>query len=91
MFNDWGWLSDRTSQQERRYAQWLRTVRRKQIVAIEFGAGLAIPTVRHECEAHADRLIRVNPRESDTPRGGISLACGALEAIQRIDSLEVIR
>jgi NAD-dependent SIR2 family protein deacetylase len=86
MFGDWGWLSDRTSRQEARYADWLRAVRRKQIVAIEFGAGLAIPTVRHECESRADTLIRVNPREPDTPRRGISLACGALEAIQRMDA-----
>lgn len=63
------------------------SVRRQRIVSIEFGAGLAIPTVRHECEARADVLIRVSPRESDTPPGGISLACGALEAIPRIDSL----
>lgn len=91
MFGDHGWLPDRTSEQEERYVRWLKSVASKRVVAIEFGAGLAIPTVRYECEGRADVLIRINPRESDTPRGGISLACGALEAIQRIDSLEVIR
>lgn len=86
MFGDWGWLPDRTAQQEERYSLWLKSVTRKRVVAIEFGAGLAIPTVRHECESRADTLIRVNPRESETPPGGISLACGALEAIQRMDA-----
>lgn len=87
MFGDSDWISDRTSDQEERYLRWLKTVARKRVVAVEFGAGLAIPTVRYECERRADLLIRVNPRESETPRGGISLACGALEAIQRIDQL----
>lgn len=91
MFGDWDWLPDRTSQQEERYARWLKSAAGNRLVAIEFGAGLAIPTVRHECETRADLLIRINPREPETPRRGISLACGALEAIQRIDSLEVIR
>ncbi len=91
MFGDGGWIPDRTSEQEVRYALWLKSIARKRLVAIEFGAGLAIPTVRRECEERADVLIRVNPRESDTPQGGISLACGALEAIQRIDSQAVIR
>ena len=90
MFGDSGWIPDRTAEQEERYARWLKSISSKRVVAIEFGAGLAIPAVRYECEARSDVLIRVNPRESDTPRGGISLACGALEAIQRIDSLEVI-
>lgn len=87
MFGDWGWLPERTSQQEERYACWLRSVAGKRLVAIEFGAGLAIPTVRHECEGRADVLIRVNPREPDTPSGGISLPCGALDAIQRIEAM----
>src|SRR5712691_992809 len=65
MFGDGGWIPDRTSQQEERYAHWLKTVAGKRLVAIELGAGLAIPTVRYECEGRADVLIRVNPRESD--------------------------
>lgn len=90
MFNDWGWLPDRTSEQEERYSRWLKSVTGKRLVAIEFGAGLAIPTVRNECEARADVLIRVNPREPETTGDGISLACGALAAIQRIDSTAII-
>ena len=53
------------------------------VVAIELGAGLAIPTVRRECEACASMLIRINPREADEP-GGISLPLGALAALERM-------
>ena len=84
MFGDGDWTPDRMSKQEERYVRWLNSIAGKRLVAIEFGAGLAIPTVRRECERRADVLIRVNPRESDTPSGGISLACGALEAMTRL-------
>ena len=56
------------------------------MVAVEMGAGLAIPTVREECEGRAQVLIRINPREADTPDGGISLPLGALEALGKIDA-----
>ncbi|HUQ70496.1 MAG TPA: hypothetical protein VM165_13275 [Planctomycetaceae bacterium] len=56
-------------------------------MAIELGAGLAIPTVRHECERRGRMLIRINPREPQTPAGGISLPMGALEALSRIDAI----
>lgn len=85
MFDDWDWMRDRFAEQGARYLHLLRRVNGRHVVAIEFGAGLAIPTVRHECEERGQFLIRVNPRESETPDGGISLPIGALEAIQRID------
>lgn len=85
MFGDDRWIPDRSAAQEERYVAWLRSVTRRRVVAIEFGAGLAIPTVRDECEGRADLLIRINPREAEVPHGGVSLACGALEAIQKID------
>ena len=56
------------------------------MVAVELGAGLAIPTVRHECQSRVETLIRINPREPETPRGGIPLAMGALDALQSIDA-----
>jgi NAD-dependent SIR2 family protein deacetylase len=86
MFGDWGWLHDRHDEQRRRYGEWLRRVEGHRVVAIELGAGLAIPTVREECEGRADVLIRVNPREPETPAGGIALPVGALEALTKIDA-----
>ena len=91
MFGDQEWLPFRCHEQRSLYLNWLGTLKGKRVVAIEFGAGLAVPTVRQECEGRAGTLIRVNPGDSEI-RGfhstrGISLPLGALEAIRRIDSL----
>lgn len=86
MFNDGDWDSSRTDRQRERYHDWLRRIDGRRLVAIEIGAGLAIPTVRLECQDRADLLVRINPREADVS-AGISLPLGALEALERIDSL----
>jgi NAD-dependent SIR2 family protein deacetylase len=85
MFGDGRWLPHRYYEQWNHYKAWLRKVQGKRVAAIELGAGLAIPTVRHECERRGQPLIRINPREAQTPAGGISLPLGALEALTRID------
>jgi NAD-dependent SIR2 family protein deacetylase len=87
MFSDWEWDHQRCAEQQVRYGDWLREVRGRRVVAVELGAGLAIPTVRAECETRAQVLIRVNPREADTPSGGIAVPLGALEALGEIDRL----
>lgn len=87
MFNDWGWRSTRSQEQFDRYLLWAERMDGQHVVAIELGAGLAIPTVRIECEGRGTRLIRINPREAETHPPGISLPLGALEALQRIDAL----
>lgn len=86
MFGDGYWNADRTERQAAVYEQWLRRVNGRNIVAIEIGAGLAIPTVRRQCEACSTTLIRINPMEPDTPPGGIGLRLGAMEALQQIDA-----
>jgi NAD-dependent SIR2 family protein deacetylase len=87
MFGDWGWIADRSEEQYARYHAWLREVRGKKVVAIEMGAGLAIPTVRIECERHATSLIRINPRDPNVPADAIALPVGALTALTAIDVL----
>lgn len=87
MFNDWEWIANRCDKQMENYQSWLRRVQEANVVAIELGAGLAIPTVRHECEFVARQLIRINPRESATNADGIGIAMGALEALGRIDAI----
>ncbi len=89
MFGDAEWHPGRSREQHSRYRDWLRRVSGRRVVALEMGAGLAIPTVRQECEQRGQLLIRINPREADTPRRGIPLAVGALEALRKID--DVIR
>lgn len=84
MFGDFGWIEDREAAQQRRYRQWLQSIEPDKLTIIECGAGTAVPTVRIESQSHPATLIRINPREPETPPGGISLACGALEGISRI-------
>jgi NAD-dependent SIR2 family protein deacetylase len=87
MFGDWEWDMSRYDAQAARYTVWLRQVEKQRVVAIELGAGLAIPTVRCECEQRAKVLIRINPREADTSGDGISLPQTALEALTQIDAV----
>lgn len=89
MFDDWEFKSDLHSLQYNRYRDWSRRVEGKRVVAIELGAGLAIPTVRRECEFRGQVLIRINPREAETGPKGISLPFGALEALEKIDSSSI--
>ena len=86
MFDDWEFHQTRHKIQYAAYQNWLRRVQRTRVVAIELGAGLAIPTVRSECENRGTILIRINPREADTPTHGISIPLGSMEALERIDS-----
>jgi len=89
MFNDWEWDHSAMAQQEAGLYVWLREAGSSPMVLVECGAGTAIPTVRHFCEQVADhpqrKLIRINVREPEVPKGHISLAVGALEGLGAID------
>lgn len=87
MFGDWDWDRARHAEQQARYEGWLERVRGRRVVAVELGAGLAIPTVRSECERRADVLVRVNPREADTPAGGVGVPLGVVAALRAIDGV----
>ena len=90
MFGDYGWQATRSDDQQSRYGTWLlEEVTLANLVIIELGAGTSVPTVRYECERLAGRmggtLIRINPREPETPARGLSIQMGALTALQAID------
>ncbi len=91
MFGDWGWLSQRSDLQQRRFEGWLAERRQDRVAVVECGAGTAIPSVRYACERVGRRpgcaLIRVNPREAHGPPDAIELPLGALDALSRIDAL----
>jgi NAD-dependent SIR2 family protein deacetylase len=92
MFGDWSWLPDRTRIQEHRFDKFLVANADRRIAVIEVGAGSAIPTIRATSERIGWNLenatvIRINPREPDIKEPHISMPCGALEGLQRIDSL----
>ena len=94
MFGDYEWVPRRTGAQEQRYKQWLYSLSDEPLVAIELGAGTAVPTVRWECESRADVLIRINPRDFEVhdATSQIAIPLTALDALTRIDErLEVLR
>ena len=92
MFGDMTWNDQRTETQYDRLERWLDIHQKSRIAVIEMGAGTAIPSVRYQGErvvrTHRQaQLIRINPRESQTPHvgdRGISIPLGALEALERI-------
>jgi len=88
MFNDWGWLPERTSAQERRFADWIGALGGARLAVIEIGAGTAVPTVRMTSEQLARRsggaLIRINVREPQVPHGHTGIAMGGLDALREI-------
>lgn len=85
MFGDWNWLDQRSEIQSNRYETWKRN-QGAGLVALEFGAGTAVPSVRIECHRQSGTAIRVNPREPDI-RSGISMPMGALEFLTAVDQL----
>lgn len=85
MFGDYAWLAARTESQESAFRSWLNGVAKESLVAIEIGAGTAIPTVRWECERLAETVIRINPRDYEITNG-VSIPLGAAEALQRIEA-----
>jgi NAD-dependent SIR2 family protein deacetylase len=87
MFNDFDCLPERIAGQAQRYRDFLQPIYQGRIVALEIGAGTAIPTVRVACSLHAARLIRINPHDAEVNTGDISLPLGALDALSRIEAL----
>jgi len=89
MFNDWGWDSCRADAQLERLDGWLRQIGLSRLTIIECGAGGAIPTVRRFSEtlatSHDATLIRINPREPETPPGHIGIPRGALETLRDME------
>jgi NAD-dependent SIR2 family protein deacetylase len=91
MFGDWGWDTSIAEKQQDRFRTWLNGLSGCRVVAVECGAGMAVPTVRMMCEDLTRRfrgtLVRINPREPEVPAGQIGLPLGALEALEAIDAM----
>jgi NAD-dependent SIR2 family protein deacetylase len=87
MFGDVSWLPQRSQVNLDAVNAWRKNHRN--LVAVEIGAGLAVPTVRRYAElaaASTGNLIRINPREPEVRHGrGISLPMNALEALTALD------
>lgn len=90
MFDDWGWLTERTRQQRERLREWMGKVTSPLVV--EVGAGTRISTVRQFGGSTRWPLIRINPDEDSVGnRPGVGLALGALDALVAIDQARKAR
>ena len=93
MFNDWTYIETRKEEQQGKYMNFLKTLRKDdKIVVIEIGAGNFVPTVRNTSERIANNyggcLIRINPREPEVPsniHSAISFPMFGLECLKEID------
>lgn len=88
MFNDFTFNETETNTQEKTFNKFMQSYDKgdHKIVVLEFGAGTAIPSIRSIGEFIHNKvvgatLVRVNPGESQGPKGVISIPKGALEAI----------
>jgi NAD-dependent SIR2 family protein deacetylase len=90
MFGDSAWIAARTEAQESCFSKWLGGLSetRAKVVVMEFGAGLSVPTVRTTSERISRSLggvlLRINPREPQTPPGGHGFTMGALEGVRTL-------
>ena len=96
MFGDWEFVGTRTSTQELRYQNFIKTLKEVNFAVIEIGAGTSIPTIRHQSQSIIEdfkgaTLIRINPQEPEVPdwHRSISLPMKGLEALEVIDKLMV--
>ena len=90
MFGDPSWLENRTREQEQRFQQFLDTSEHENIVAIEIGAGLAVPTIRMMTERLARRgvrSIRINPFDASIAAPNLSLQLTGLSAFEQLNHL----
>ena len=89
MFSDFHWDSSINLKQERTLNGWLDINASKNLLIIELGAGISVPTVRFFCERSMEEyncnMVRINPRDYQVPKGATALACGALEALELLD------
>jgi NAD-dependent SIR2 family protein deacetylase len=90
MFSDFFWDPHTLIKQEKTLENWLSQNGNKKLLVIEIGAGLKIPTVRSFCERvkriYDCEMIRINPRDYQSPKGVSSMPLGALEALGLINS-----
>ncbi|NOU12731.1 MAG: Sir2 family transcriptional regulator [Methylococcaceae bacterium] len=85
MFGDYYWLPDRADLQRQSLILWQQKIIDRNIVTIEMGAGSTIASIRNYSENMPGKLIRINPREAQGPKGTLSISLPALAALEAID------
>jgi NAD-dependent SIR2 family protein deacetylase len=90
MFGDFGWNFGRSDEQDMRFKEWLKEIRKNsaKLCIIEIGAGEAVATVRmvseHIAKMYNGKLIRLNPNDYKVRYKHIGLPLGGLEGITKI-------
>ncbi|CAD6538917.1 SIR2 family NAD-dependent protein deacylase [Paraburkholderia metrosideri] len=86
MFGDWTWVDVPYEKQREHLESWISLV--SKLVVVELGAGKALPTVRRFSERNArQRLIRINPRDSNTdPLHGVGFVGSAALTLKQLDA-----
>jgi len=87
MFGDPSWVDGQTRIQEEEFNRFLDQVGEQNLVAIEVGAGLAVPTIRMMTERlarHGVKTIRVNPIDAAINPPNLSLQLTGRQAFEQI-------
>jgi NAD-dependent SIR2 family protein deacetylase len=86
MFNDGDWIGERTDAQFERLRRWRAQAR--DLVVVELGAGVDIPSVRRMSEMQDAPIVRINPRAPQLDgHPGLAISLRAGVALQRIADL----
>lgn len=86
MFNDSAWIAQRTDAQFERLRHWRAAVR--DLIVVELGAGVDIPSVRRMSQAQGAPIVRINPRAPQLDgHSGVAISLTALEALEAIAGL----
>lgn len=89
LFADWFWISIRSIHQQLRFQKWCNEIKasKRNVVAVEIGAGKTINTIRKASENFAKNypLIRVNKNDFEVSKTNhISIQMGANDFFQNI-------
>ena len=91
IYGDPYWDKRRTDKQLDLFYEWLTARRSKNVVVIECGAGIEIPSIRERSEEVIEEvggsLVRINPSHFGVPTGQVGLELGALEALEGIQQV----
>jgi len=90
IIDDAAWVPEVMEAQQRRYQQWLASVRGKRLVIVELGAGKDSSTVRRigddlRAERSRTTLVRISPDAGEADASAIPIRMTALEALTRIE------
>ena len=86
MFNDPWFVMDLVEDQSQQCMQWYAD--KKNVVGIEIGAGLAVPSIRWHGQERTQTLIRINPHEYQVNRPqDIAISATAIEGIDMMKQI----